>query len=134
MDFKTVREFHWITKTVILLTVFVFVLMLTAIATALLGMSAISSGLGMILFSSLSILVQLFPIILIVIVLCIIGAHVKAWIEKYMDAMLSKMDLLAESRSTVENTNAGLAVMSSRMEEIEKKVNNISDLLEKVSE
>ncbi|WFN36596.1 hypothetical protein L1994_10710 [Methanomicrobium antiquum] len=133
MDFKTVREFHWITKTVILLTVFVLVVIpAIAIVASILGLSI--NGLGMILFSSLSILVQLFPIILIVIVLCIIGAHVKAWIEKYMDAMLSKMDLLAESRSTVENTNAGLAVMSSRMEEIEKKVNNISDLLEKVSE
>ncbi|MDD3978296.1 MAG: hypothetical protein PHI15_09130 [Methanomicrobium sp.] len=133
MDFKTVREFHWITKTVILLTVFVLVVIpAIAIVASILGFSI--NGLGMILFSSLSILVQLFPIILIVIVLCIIGAHVKAWIEKYMDAMLSKMDLLAESRSTVENTNAGLAVMSSRMEEIEKKVNNISDLLEKVSE
>jgi len=133
MDFKTVREFHWISKTVILLTVFVLVVIpAIAIVASILGFSI--NGLGMILFSSLSILVQLFPIILIVIVLCIIGAHVKAWIEKYMDAMLSKMDLLAESRSTVENTNAGLAVMSSRMEEIEKKVNNISDLLEKVSE
>lgn len=133
MDFKTVREFHWITKTVILLTVFVLVVIpAIAIVASILGFSI--NGLGMILFSSLSILVQLFPIILIVIVLCIIGAHVKAWIEKYMDAMLEKMDLLAESRKNVENTNAGLAVMSSRMEEIEKKVNNISDLLEKVSE
>jgi len=133
MNFKTVREFHWITKTVILLTAFVLVVIpAVAIVASTLGFSI--NGLGMIMFSSLSILVQLLPIILIVIVLCIIGAHVKAWIEKYMDAMLSKMDLLAESRSTVENTNAGLAVMSSRMEEIEKKVNNISDLLEKVSE
>lgn len=133
MDFKTVREFHWITKTVILLTVFVLVVIpAIAIVASILGFSI--NGLGMILFSSLSILVQLFPIILIVIVLCIIGAHIKAWIEKYMDAMLSKMDLLAESGSTVENTNARLAVMNSRMEEIEKKVDNISDILEKVSE
>ena len=134
MDFKTVREFHWITKTVILLTVFVFVLMLTAIATALLGMSAISSGLGMILLSSLSILMQLFPIILIVIVLCIIGAHIKAWIEKYLDSMLAKMDALVERKDINDKSDVRLTAMNDKIEEIERKVDNIADILEKVSD
>ncbi|MDD4127707.1 MAG: hypothetical protein PHV39_08480 [Methanomicrobium sp.] len=134
MDFKTVREFHWLTKTVILLTAFVFVLMLTAIATALLGMSDISSGLGMILLSSLSILMQLFPIILIVIVLCIIGAHIKAWIEKYLDSMLAKMDALVERKDINDKSDVRLTAMNDKIEEIERKVDNIADILKNVSE
>ena len=133
MDFKTVREFHWLTKIVILLTGFVFVLLAIATVAGVLGMSQVSSGMAIYLISCISILMYLFPVILVVIVIWIIASKVKVWIEKYMDAMLAKMDLLA-SRNNVEESNAKLAVMGSRMEEIEKKVDNISDILEKVAE
>jgi len=134
MDFKTVREFHWLTKLVILLTGLVFAIYLTAILTHLLGLTHVSQGLGMMLFSMVAILMQLFPVILVIIVLCIIAARIKEWIEKYMDATLSKMDALMENKSTSEDTSAKLAVMSTRIEEIEKKIDNVSNILEKVAD
>lgn len=132
MNFKTVREFHWVTKIVILLTLFVLVIPFIAYATFLLGFSI--NGLGLFLLSLTSILMQVFLILLVVIVIYMAVTRVKQWMEKYMDAMLSKMDLLAGGRGTGEDTSARLAVMGSRIEEIEKKVDNISDILEKVAE
>lgn len=132
MNFKTVREFHWLTKIVILLIVFVvLVIPIIAFVASMLGFSV--NNLGLFMLSCTSILMYLFPIILVVIVIYMIITRVKGWIEKYMDAMLAKMDLLA-SRNNVEESNAKLAVMGSRIEEIEKKVDNISDILEKVAE
>ena len=131
MNFKTVRDFHWVTKIVIVLTLFVLVIPIIAYAAFLLGFSI--NGLGFFMLSFTSVLVQVFPIVLIIILIYMAATRIKEWIEKYMDAMLAKMDLLA-SRSNVEESNAKLAVMSSRIEDIEKKVDNISDILEKVAD
>lgn len=131
MNFKTVREFHWVTKIVIVLTLFVLAIPIIAYAAFLLGFSI--NGLGFFMLSFTSVLVQVFPIVLIIILIYMAATRIKQWIEKYMDAMLAKMDLLA-SRSNVEESNAKLAVMSSRIEDIEKKVDNISDILEKVAD
>jgi len=133
MDFKTVKEFHWLTKIVILLTVFVVILVpIVALIASMLGFSI--DGLGNIMFSFTYLLINLFLVILVIIIIYMIITKVKLWIEKYMDAMLSKMELLAENRNTGEDTSARLAVMGSKIEEIEKKVDGISDILEKVSD
>lgn len=133
MDFKTVKEFHWLTKTVILLTIFVLlVIPIVAFVASILGYSV--NGLGLFMLSFSSFLMNLFLVVLVIIIISIIITSVKRWIEKYMDAMLAKLDALAGSRNSDEDSGARLAIMSNRIEEIEKKVDNISDILEKVSD
>lgn len=136
MDFKTIREFHWITKIVIILTGFVLGIILIAMVAAVIRPNdySLSSGLMMIFMSLGSILIQVFFLILIIIVIYMAVTRVKTWIEKYLDAMLGKLDTLTDQKADGENAGAVLAVMNGKVERIEKKLDNIERILEKVAE
>jgi len=135
MNLKTIREFHWITKAVIILTALILLLLLLTLAAAALGMATASSFSGMFLISFTSMVVWLlFPVIMIIIIISIIVTKIKAWIEKYLDAMIAKIDLLGEVKSSVERSDAKLAVMDGKIDEIGNKVDNIERILKNVSE
>lgn len=135
MEFmKTIREFHWLTMSVILLTAFVFVLMMIAVVAGLLGLTDLTSGLAQFVIYLTSLLVYVFPIILIIIIIGIIIAAIKAWFEKYLDAVLQKLDLLATQKAEREVAGTELAVMNGKVERMEKKLDKIEHILEKVGE
>jgi ABC-type Fe3+ transport system permease subunit len=142
MDFKTIREFHWITKMVIVLTALLLGLLIAAAVVGSYWMSnqndqnafnANQGLLGMVM-SLAWILIQVFFLILIIIVIYMAVMRVKAWIEKYLDAMLGKLDMLTEQKAEREEAGTVLAVMNGKVERIEKKLDNIERILEKVAE
>jgi hypothetical protein len=94
----------------------------------------LSNGLGMIFLSLGWVLTQAFLVILVIIVIYMAATRVKTWIEKYLDAMLGKLDMLTEQKADQENEGASLAVMNEKVERIEKKLDNIERILEKVAE
>ena len=136
MDFKTIREFHWITKVVLALTGLFLGLLLIALVAAVFRPNdyTLSNGLGMIFLSLGWVLTQAFLVILVIIVIYMAATRVKTWIEKYLDAMLGKLDTLTEQKADQENAGAALAVMNEKVERIEKKLDNIERILEKVAE
>lgn len=135
MNLKTISEFHWITKAVIILTAIILLLLLLTLAAAALGLVTLSSFSGMFLMSFTSMMVWLlFPVIVIIIIISIIVTKIKAWIEKYLDAILAKIDLMGEVKSSVERSDAKLAVIGGKIEDIENKVDNIERILKNVSE
>lgn len=136
MDFKTIREFHWLTKAVITLTGLFFGLILIAMVVALARPNDFqaSNGLGMILLSLGYVLTQVFLVILAIVLISMAVTWVKTWIEKYLDAMLAKMDTLVEQKAARDESGAALADMSSKMVQMEKKLDNIERILEKVSD
>ena len=93
-----------------------------------------SQGLGGMAMSLAWILIQVFFVILIIIVIYMAVTRVKTWIEKYLDAMLGKLDTLTDQKADREHAGAGLAVMNEKVERIEKKLDNIERILEKVAE
>ena len=141
-NLQTIRNFHWITKIVILLTGLLVGLLLIALVVSAYWMSnqadtnalRMSSGLGAIIMSLAWILTQAFLLILIVIAVYMAAVRVKAWIEKYLDSMLAKLDVLAEQKSGREEAGLTLAVMNGKVERMEKKLDNIERILENVSE
>jgi Flp pilus assembly pilin Flp len=136
MDFKTIREFHWITKVVIGLTGLFLALILIAMVAAVLRPNdySLSNGLGMIFMSLGSVLTQVFLVILVIVAIYMVATRIKMWIEKYLDAMLAKLDTLSAQKADREHTGAELAVMNEKVERLEKKLDNIEYILEKVSE
>ena len=136
MDFKTIREFHWLTKAVIALTGLFVGLFLIALAVALIRPNdfAASTGFGMLLLSLGSVLIQAFIVIFVIVLITIAAIWIKTWIEKYLDQMLAKLDTLAAQKAERENTGEALAVMNGKMEQIEKKLDNIERILENVAE
>lgn len=136
MDFKTIREFHWITKVVLALTGLFLGLLLIALVAAVFRPNdyMLSNGLGMIFLSLGWILTQAFLVILVIILIYMAATRVKTWIEKYLDAMLGKLDTLTEQKTDQENAGASLAVMNEKVERMEKKLDNIERILEKVAE
>jgi flagellar basal body-associated protein FliL len=142
MDFKTIREFHWITKMVIVLTALMLGLLIAAGIAGSYWMSNqddqnafnASQGLGAMVMSLAWILLQVFFLILIVIVIYMAVTRVKTWIEKYLDAMLAKLDTLTAQKADREHAGAELAVMNEKVERLEKKLDNIERILEKVAE
>ncbi len=136
MDFKTIREFHWITKVVLALTGLFLGLLLIALVAAVFRPNdyTLSNGLGIIFLSLGWVLTQAFLVILVIIVIYMAATRVKTWIEKYLDAMLGKLDTLTEQKADQENAGASLAVMNEKVERIEKKLDNIERILEKVAE
>jgi hypothetical protein len=136
MDFKTIREFHWLTKAVIALTGLFVGLLLIALVVALIRPNdfAASTGLGMLLLSLGSVLIQAFIVIFVIVLITMAVTWIKTWIEKYLDKMLAKLDTLAAQKAERENAGEALAVMNGKMERIEKKLDNIERILEKVAE
>ena len=120
MDFKTIKEFHCITKTVIILTAFPFVLILVAFVAGKLDLTYI--------------LMYVFLVVLVIIVIYTVVTRIKAWIEKYLDLMLAKLDTLAEQKADREDAGVALAVMNGKVERMEKKLDNIEQILENVTE
>ncbi len=136
MDFKTVREFHWLTKSVIALTGLFAGLFLIAIVVTVLRPDdyQASNGLGMIFLSLGWVLTQAFLVILVIVLISMAVTWIKTWIEKYLDQMLAKLDTLVAQKAERENSGEALAVMNGNMERIEKKLDNIEHILEKVAE
>ncbi len=136
MDFKTIREFHWLTKSVIVLTGLFAGLFLIALVVTVLRPNdyQTSNGLGMIFLSLGWVLTQAFLVILIIVVISIAVTWIKKWIEKYLDQMLAKLDTLAAQKAERENAGEALAIMNGKMERIERKLDNIEHILEKVGE
>ena len=127
MDFKTIQEFHWLTKIVILLTAFVFALILVAYIATVTGLSNISQGLFPPVVYLSWILMGGFLIILIIIIIHMVIIRIKRWIEKYMDT-------LVEGKNINDRSDAKLALICNKIDDIEKKVDNIEQILENVSE
>ena len=127
MDFKTIQEFHWLTKIVILLTAFVFALILVAYIATVTGLSNISQGLFPPVVYLSWILMGGFLIILIIIIIHMVIIRIKRWIEKYMDT-------LVEGKNINDRSDARLALICNKIDDIEKKVDNIEQILENVSE
>jgi uncharacterized membrane protein len=136
MDFKTIREFHWLTKSVIGLTGLFAGLFLIAIIVAVLRPEdyQASNALGMMLLSLAGVLMYVFPVILIIILLSAAVTWIKTWIEKYLDQMLANQGTLAALKKETEKTGEAISVITTGMERIEKKLENIEDILKKVDE
>ena len=136
MDFKTIREFHWLTKAVIALTGLFVGLLLITLVVALIRPNdfAASTGFGMLLLSLGSVLIQAFIVIFVIVLITMAVTWFKTWIEKYLDQMLAKLDTLTAQKAERESAGEALAVMNGKMERIEKKLDNIERILEKVAE
>jgi hypothetical protein len=134
MEFvKTIREFHWVTKIVIALTILLVALFIAAVITNTYGGSGqgtnvLGQGFGYVAVLLAWILVQAFLILLIVIAVYMAIMAVKAWIEKYLDAMI------AEQRSERQATTAAVAAMNEKFSQMEKRLEHIEAILEKVGE
>jgi hypothetical protein len=93
-----------------------------------------SNGLGMMIGSLGGVLVQAFLLVIVIVLITMAATSIKTWIEKYLDQMLAKLDTLAAQKAERENTCDAIAVMTGKMERIEKKLENIERILEKVSD
>jgi lambda repressor-like predicted transcriptional regulator len=104
---KTIRGFHWITKIVIALTLLLLGLLLAAGMIGSYWMSNQADvnafqayqGLSKMAMSLAWVLTQAFLVILVIIAVYMAVTRVQAWIERYLDAMVVKMDNLSEQKS-----------------------------------
>jgi len=139
---KTISGFHWITKAVIALTGLLIGLLLVAMIVQLYAMANqndqaafnAGQGIGFMTLSLAGILPQVFLLILVIMVIYMAVTRVKTWIEKYLDAMLAKLDLLAEQKAERDNAGIQLAAMNGKVDGMEKKLEKIERILENVAE
>lgn len=133
---KTIRGFHWITKTVIALTILLVALFLAALIANTYegsaqddpGMHVLGQGFGYVAVWLAWILVQAFLILLVIIAIYMAIMAVKAWIEKYLDAMLGGQKADRESAAAaVAATNEKLAQMEQKLDRIEQILRKVSD-------
>lgn len=117
-----VKEFHWLTKTVLVLLASLFVIILFA--------SLININLFAFVMYYSYVLTYVFLIAFVIGILLILIERVKAWFEKYMNALLEKMDKIAVSDETHEK----IAALDYKLDGIEKKVNRVEEILEKVAD
>jgi hypothetical protein len=96
--------------------------------------AAASNGFGMMIRSFGGVLTQAFLVILVIVLISMAVTLIKTWIEKYLDQMLAKLDTLTVQKAERERSGEALAVMNGKMERIEKKLDNIEHILEKVAE
>jgi len=130
---KTIRGFHWITKIVIALTILLVVLFVAALITNSYGGSGqgtnvLGQGFGYVAVLLAWILVQAFLILLIIIAIYMAIMAVKAWIEKYLDAML------AGQKTDRKAAAAAVAATNEKLAQMEQKLDRIEEILRKVSE
>jgi hypothetical protein len=138
----TIKGFHWITKIVIALTAVLLALIIAGAIAQSYWMSNqgdqnafnAGQGLGMMALALASILTQVFLLILVVIAIYMVAMSVKAWLEKYLNAMIAKLDVLAEQKTGNEATGATLSALNEKFARIEKKLDTIEGILEKVGE
>lgn len=137
MEFvKTIQGFHWITKIVIALTILLVALFLAALIANSYGgsgqggqgVNVLGQGFGYVAVLLAWILVQAFLILLIVIAIYMGAMQIKAWIEKYLDAML------AGQKAEREATAAAMAAMDEKLTQVEQKLDRIEQILEKVAD
>lgn len=135
MEFmKTIRGFHWITQMVIALTVLILALLLIAFVAAMFGQNSIANGLGPFVGFLAADAMYFLVIVLVIIALAMIISRIKQWIEKYLDAMLSRLDTLSAQNAGRDNAGATLAILNGNVERMEKKLDHIEHILEKVGE
>jgi len=135
MEFmKTIRGFHWITQMVIALTVLILALLLIAFVAAMFGQNSIANGLGPFVGFLAADAMYFLVIVLVIIALAMIISRIKQWIEKYLDAMLSRLDTLSAQNAGRDNAGAALAILNGNVERMEKKLDHIEHILEKVGE
>ncbi|MDD1676458.1 MAG: hypothetical protein LUQ40_01835 [Methanomicrobiales archaeon] len=125
MNLNMIREFHWLTKTVLLLTGLLFGLILATAVRAEVSNLAISLA---------WILVQVFPIILAVIIISIIADRIRKWVEVREDLLLSKLDPHIDGKSIQVDTSAKVTALHEKFDRIEKKLDHIEEILEKVGD
>ena len=80
------------------------------------------------------VLTQVFLVILILVLLSMAVTWIRTWIEKYLDQIIAKLDTLAAQKAEQDRSGETLAVMNGKMESLEKKLDNIERILEKVAE
>jgi uncharacterized membrane protein len=136
VDFKTIKKFHWLTKSVIALTGLFAGLFLIALVVTVLRPDdyQASNGLGMIFLSLGWILTQVFLVILVIVLVSMTVTWIRTWIEKYLDQILAKLDTLSAQNAERDRSGEVLAVMNGKIESIEKKLDNIERILEKVAD
>jgi cobalamin biosynthesis protein CobD/CbiB len=140
MYLKTIKEFHWLTKIVIALTGLLMGLLLIAMVMELIFMPnpansssfTVSQGLNGMILPLAFILPQVFFVVLLIIAISMVISRIKFWIEGYLDAVLLKLDTLATQKTGFTDTE--LTVISGKIDGIEKKLENIEHILEKVAE
>jgi hypothetical protein len=138
----TIKGFHWITKIVIALTALLLILISAAAIAGSYWMSnqgdqaAFNAGQGLLMMAMALgwILVQAFLLILIAIAIYMAAMHVKAWLEKYLDAMVAKLDLLAEQKGERDANGVMLSVMNEKFTRMEDKLDRIEGILRKVED
>ncbi|MFA4859234.1 hypothetical protein [Methanoregula sp.] len=139
---KTIRGFHWITKTVMALTILLIAMIMVVAIVQMYAMSNqndqaafnAGQGLGAMTLALAGILPQVFLLILIIMVVYMAVTRIRTWIEKYLDAMLAKLDTLAEQKAGREDAGAQLAIMNGKVDGMEKKLEKIERILENVAE
>ncbi|KAF5039245.1 hypothetical protein DSECCO2_545950 [anaerobic digester metagenome] len=119
MYYSKVREFHWLTWTVIGLLVLLLVSLAVAVAYHL--------DIGVFVGSMAGLLQYVFLLAFIWIVACIIGGGLKTWLEKYLNALI-------ERKGRDVDSGAQLAVLNEKIKQMERKIDRIEDVLVKVSE
>ncbi|QSZ66630.1 hypothetical protein RJ40_03515 [Methanofollis aquaemaris] len=119
MHCARVRKFHWLTWLVIGL----LMLMIVSLVLA----STLALDLSFLIIPLAFVSRLLIPLILAYMVLSIIVVKVKAWLERYLDA-------LVEQKTGAGETNARMAVLNEKLEHMEKQLEHIEDILVKVSE
>jgi len=133
---KTIRGFHWVTKIVIALTILLVALFLAALIANTYGsseqgdqgMHILGQGFGYVAVWLAWILVQAFLILLVIIAIYMGVVRIKAWIEKYLDAML------AGQKADREAAAAAVAATNEKLAQMEQKLDRIEEILRKVSD
>ncbi|MFA4877182.1 MAG: hypothetical protein WC586_07180 [Methanoregula sp.] len=139
---RTVKNFHPVTKIVIGLTVLLLGLILAALIASVYWMSnpqnqaafGASQGFGSMAMALSAVLMQAFLLLLVIIAIYMAAMEIKKWIEKYLDSMLARLDTLAEQKTERDAGSFELAAISEKVSRMEKKLDNIENILSKVSE
>lgn len=139
---KTIHGFHGVTKAVIGLTALLLGLILVTAVVQVYAMSnpgdktafQAGQGLGFMALSLASVLWQAFLLLLIIIAIYMAVTRIKAWIEKYLDAVIAKLDILVGQKAGQDEAGAAVISMNEKFTRMEKKLDNIEKILEKVGE
>ncbi|MDD3621782.1 MAG: hypothetical protein PHQ81_05210 [Methanofollis sp.] len=119
MHCTRLRNFHWLTWLVIGLMI--------AMIVSLVLMYILPVDLSVFIIPLATISYLLIPLILVYMVLSIVVVKVKEWLERYLDAMV-------EQKTGAGETSAKMAVLNKRLEDMERQLDRIEEILVKVSE
>jgi peptidoglycan hydrolase CwlO-like protein len=153
MTLKRIEHFHWLTKTVILLTALVFVLIGIAFVASMVGYESVATNMLLLTVRVLNILVYLFFGVLLIVgiaiairwlgtvwvrevrpQLAITGVvtpgdtrGIKEWVER-------QGSVSEDARSELSDVRTEIRLLRQTVETMQKKVDNIENILEKVAE